>query len=252
MADTVKYIFAESESIGDIHIYPVQMKHYDEFMETAGALNLHYGYYNVEEWENAYGINKLLDIILFSHKLNDQLNDIVDVFEKIFTFACRQDVKYDVGVNAFFINNDDNLFINSENYDEVRNVIMKQNLIFEPKVYKHESTQRLAEKILKAKAKNSLKYSIEDMVTTLVIGSSMTFSELRDCSIYQIKALFQRLLQYENYKTIMLFKTVDSSGKLNADHFAEEINMFVDPYKDLFKDKSQFNSLKSVGLSLDE
>jgi predicted transcriptional regulator len=70
----------------------------------------------------------------------------------------------------------------------------------------------------------------------------MDINVLADYTIYQIKSIFQRVLKLKNYDATVLFKTVD--GKINIDHFAEEIDMFKSPFSDIFKSESHHSHIK--------
>lgn len=255
--DSVKYILGLPEVVDDIEIYPVRIKDYDEFMGVVNALVyskehligslMKQGY--VQD-DKQFKDVELLDMLM---QFNTEDLSFIDMLVKAFTIVSKQEIEFvfDEESNYYGFKIDKHRYIDRYNYDKIRKIILKQNIIFEPKVYKYEATQKLAEKILKARAKNSLNTTIEDMISTIVVRSSLSFKDLMDCTIYQVQHLFRRILSFESYRRDTLFQTVDSEGKIRPEHFAEEI-VFNDPYSDLFKNKSQFTNLKQAGFDLNK
>lgn len=241
--ESIKYIFAEPEMIDGMPLYPVQMKYYDKFMNVANVLTVSYDNFDmdaIKEKLNGDTI-KLLDLLLLNYINSDQLEIVVELFEKLFGFVCKQKVQYDEKFMAFFIEGTD-LAIDRDNYDEIREVILRQNLIFAPKVYKNKIMQEWAELALQARAQSALKFTTEDMITTIVANNGMDINILANYTIYQIKAIFQRVLKLKNYEATVLFKTVD--GKIPIDHFAEEIDMFRNPYDDIVKSDAHHQHIR--------
>lgn len=242
--ESVKYIFAEPETVGDISIHPVQMKHYDEFMNVANILTISYDHFDMEAIKETFNGEtiKLLDLILLNYMQSKQEEVAVNLFTKMFSFVCKQKIEYDPNHMAFFIEDTD-FAIDRDNYDQIREIILRQNLIFTPPVYKNELMREWAELALQARAQSALKFTTEDMITTIVANNGMDINMLAKYTIYQIKAIFQRVLKLKNYEATVLFKTID--GKIPIDHFAEEIDMFRNPYDDIIKSDEQHKHIKS-------
>jgi hypothetical protein len=241
--ESVKYIFAEPEVVDGISIYPIHMRHYDEFMNVANILTISYDNFDVESIKKALngGTLPLFDLIMLNYEQQKQLHVVIELFKKIFTFVCKQKIEYDEKLNIFLLEGTD-LAIDRDNYDEIREIILRQNLIFTPPVYKNKLVQEWAELALQARAQSSLKITIEDMITTIVACNGMDINVLADYTIYQIKSIFQRVLKLKNYDATVLFKTVD--GKINIDHFAEEIDMFKSPYDGIIKEDTHHKHIR--------
>lgn len=122
---------------------------------------------------------------------------------------------------------------------------MKQNLLHEPKVFKNKLVQEWAEKTLKARQKNGVKYGIEDVITTVKNYSGITYQEVMEQTIYQVYADFQRINKLKDYDVAVSFKCAGAE-KIKIPYFAEELNMFKNPYDDLFVDKSKLKNTNQV------
>lgn len=243
MSDTVKYIFGLPENVEGIgDIYPIQMKHYDDFMNSANIICLSYEHFNVEEIKNQFGVEeiKLMDLILLaaSQSLQEHLSFLNLV--KVFSYILRKDVFFNKGKGTF--ETDDGKKIDRDNYEKLREVIMNQNILFSPKIYKNKKLQEWAEKVLKARAKNALDSTIEDMISTIAVISSKDYKTLEDYTIYQIRQEFNRIMKIEAYRNAISFR-IAGDDKAKIEHYAEKMDMFKNPYDDVFKEK---NSMKKI------
>jgi hypothetical protein len=232
---SLDYISGKSkhlDGIGDI--FPIKIKDYDEFDKCSSALYYTKQHFQIEE---DYPLLTLL-ISLRDEKLIKDL-------EKLFSLVTQKEVFFISTENIYGFVIDEEHMINADNYDEVRKVIMKQNLMFEQKVYKNKLTQQWAEKVLEARKKNSVEVGIEDMLTTLHVVSGVSYDKLMDYTIYQLQASFNRISKIKGYDTNIAFKCA-GADKINLDYFAEKIDMFKSPYDDIFKSKDKLKSINDA------
>lgn len=225
--DSLKYILGNPECIeGICEIYPIKLKYYDEFAQCSGILSYSKKHLQVEEQPNP-----LLDFLVFGFK--DE--NIVKHLEKLFSLVLKKEVFFIFENEKYAFIADENSIIHSGNYDQLREIIMKQNLLFEPKVWKDPLVAQYAKMVLETRSKNSVKMTIEDMVTTVAMFSGKSYEEISEFTIYQLKASFDRVDKLKSYDTTVAFKCVGVDVLLG--HYAEQLNMFEDPYKDIFKSK---------------
>jgi len=242
---TLKYLFAQPDYIEGIgNIYPIKLKDYDKFQECSNILYISKNHFTEID-------TPLLALIILSvEHLGYKSDDLILIFEKLFSLVLRKTVLlHSNNENIWFqVENKsetkDNTIINFFNYDELRSTIMKQNLIFEQKIYKNKLVQEWANKVLESRSKNSAKISIEDIITTVSIYKSKNYDELMEYTIYQLYADFYRIRKMKKYDTDTLFATV--AEKITIEDFAEEINMFKSPYEDLFVDSSKLNKFNAI------
>jgi hypothetical protein len=231
--DNLNYIFGRPkciDGIGDIH--PIKLKDYDEFIDCSMVL-----YYSKNNFPEEFQEDRLLDLLV---GLNDE--KIIEDLEKVLTMTIKQVVQFNVvNGNDYGFVIDETHYINRDNYDIIRQVIMQQNLMFEQKVYKDKLVQEWANKVIQARAKSSIKMEFEDMVSTVSVFTGKHYWDLAEYTIYQLKSDFNRISKFKDYDASVLFRTVSNDVKIS--HFAEDIDLFKNPYDDLFKSKDKLKKL---------
>lgn len=239
---SLKYIRGKPdfvEGVGDI--YPVKIKDYDDFNEVSYLLNISKEHFTVSD------LPLLKLIIFYASSGGFDLESMVKDYEKLFSIVLRKKVIFTIKVNGdfkFVIDEFQN--INCDNYDEVREIIMKQNLIFAPKVYKNKLVQQWAEKALQAKMKNAPKITMEDMLSTISNHSGKSYEELDEATIYQVYTDFYRIRKDKNYETAIIAKSLGAD--MPIEDYAESLDLFKSPYDDIFVEKDKLNKLnKALG-----
>lgn len=224
------------EGVGDI--YPIKLKDWDEFETHYQPLFITKKHFQTED------DYPLLDLLV-ALGLNER--KIIDDLEIIFRLSLRVDnvsFTFDGEYYAFII--DETSVIHSGNYDEVRKIIMEQNLLFEPKTYKDQRLQEWANKVLEARRKNAPNVTLEDKISTVAAFNGKHYWDLENYTIYQLESEFARICAIKNYDAQSNFYARDylDPSKFKLEHFAENLNMFKNPYDDVFKskDKSKLSS----------
>lgn len=232
----MKYIFGQPDYLEGVgYIYPIKLKHYDEFQQCCYVLYISKKMFKPTQIP-------LLELIFYSAKsFQLSANQLISTYEKLFSLVLREEVCFDSYGDVLAFESESGGVINSQNYDLVRSIIMKQNLMFEKKIYKDPKVQEWAEKALEARLKQNTKVTIEDMITTVSVFKGVSYEELMEYTIYQLHADFQRIRKIKEYDTRVIFRSVDSNVKI--DDYAEEINLFRNPYEDVFVHESKLKKL---------
>lgn len=234
----LKYIFAQPDYIDGIgNIYPIKLKNYDEFQEISKILYVSKNHFVETE------IPLLSLIILGSEYLGFTYESIIVYFEKLFSIALKEEVKCCVASDKFWFQCGEDKKVDIYNYDTMRSIIMKQNLMFEQKVYKNPKVQEWADKAIKAKSKNS-NITLEDIITTVSVYKGVHYNDLMDYTLYQLYGDFHRIRKMKKYDADIIFRSV--SDKVTVEDFAESVNLFHNPYDDLFVDKGKLSKLNKV------
>lgn len=217
-------------------IYPILVKHYNKFIMYSGYLTISKKKLNIE--------SDLLSsiIMLFIQAKNEQNMDtstnmkcVLGDFEMLFSIITHKDIKGEIRNGKFrFIG--DGVIIDDNNYETVREVIMKMSLISEPKVFEDKITEKWYYKALIAKRKNSPNLELGDIVTIVTQSMKYSFNDTLNLNIYQLNNLFTEISHRDNYDKIMMFKTV--SDKLPNVSFAESIieKLYKDDDSDMYLD----------------
>lgn len=237
---SLKHIFGKPkyvESVGNI--YPIRLKDWEEFEENCKPLLITKKHFQIEE------DFPLLDLVIFG--LRDE--QVIKNLEVVFKLALR--VKqvtftYNEEYYCFIIN--ENSIIHSGNYEEVRKIILEQNLLFEPKVYKDPLMQKWAEKVLETRRKNAPNITLEDKISTVAALNGKHYWDLEEYTIYQLEMEFARICAVKNYdaQSHLFARDYVNPADIKLDHFAEKIDMFKNPYDDLFKSKDKLKNINKA------
>lgn len=248
---SLSHIFQKPNKIENVgEIYPVLLKDYDEFMDKANLLSYSYSHFDVEAVSNSLQMPKedikLLDLLMIISTQTDSAELAFDNLNVVFSIVLKKKVDYSFGENGLYFVCGDEYLIDRNNYDEVRKVIMEQNLIFEPKVFKSKIAQEWAERVLQTRARSAVNITIEDMVTTVAVLSGKHYWDLENYSYYQLKAEFSRINKIKNYETNSMLLGNPYASDVKLDHYAENMEMFKSPYDDIFVSKNKLSKLNSA------
>jgi hypothetical protein len=236
----LNHILAKPQLVEDAgYIYPIRLKDWDEFEDNCNPLLITKKHFQIEE------DIPLLDLLIFG--INDE--QIIGNLETIFKLVLRVEQVsfiYDDERYCFIAN--ENSIIHSQNYEEVRRIILEQNLLFEPKVYKDPLMQKWAEKVLEARRKNAPNITLEDKVSTIAAFNGKHYWDLQEYTIYQIEMEFARICAIKHYdqESHLFGRDYVNPADIKINHFAEKIDMFKNPYDDLFKSKDKLKNINKA------
>lgn len=232
----IKDILGLPEHVDKIgNIYPVRIKDYDEFMENCDVL-----LYNKDHFDGV-GELKLFDILMvvLGENFKQKMINLIKICLK------QDNVKF-VALKNFsgFIFGDTN-YIDADNFEEFKKIVLRQNLLFEPKVYKNKLVQEWAEKALRAKMKDSINITIDDKITTVVSFTGISYETIAEMTIFQLEATFNRICKFMDYITsvhVLCAGTTD----IKLSHFAEFVDLYKNPYDSLFVSDEKLNKINKI------
>lgn len=212
---TEELLFDEPCDVKDLgRIYPVRIKDYKKFQKYTQYLAFSAAHLEIKE------DYKLLDTIINtiilskcgdtkdSNKLENYMMEILLEMCDLISIITRDKISFEIiGGSYTFSNNSGSIFINGYNFNNFRNIVMKQNLLKEPKVFEDKLTQKWYEKALKAKQKNAPKIEFEDVVITVSQDMKMKLSEIKEMNIFQLYYYYYRINHVENYRAVTIFRT---------------------------------------------
>lgn len=194
-------------------IYPVRVSQYEELSVHMGALfvdsfdvtsTLKELEKKEPDFEELVKYSQSVDFFTFLTTFKDKqykgsfLYDLYDGQKKLFEFLFREDV-----------------FDNIRSDDELkmyrRKIIEMNNITYE-KPNPNPELARLDElksKLAEMKGEN---ITFEAMYTSVLLSCSININDL---TLYQLNKAFDRIVHFKNYETTTLFKTVDTSGKMD-------------------------------------
>ena len=235
---STQYIFGKPEHIDGLgNVHPVKLKNYDEFINCSNYLYIGKDHFNDEVLDYP-----LLQLLIFAFKDQSVIEDLEKLFALVLQTEVQAFVRDDVEI-AF--KTPVGGVIDNFNYDLLRRTIMRQNLMFEQKVYKDKVVQAYMHKVFEARAKNSSKLEFEDKISTVSVFSGKHYWDLEEYTIYQLEVDFCRISKFKNFDLTVTARSLGSDQKI--EHFAENVDMFKNPY-----DISSFTKSKDTANKLDK
>jgi len=243
-----EYIEQNEEGIitNEMNIYPVIIEDYSKFQNLTRLLYICKDNFT----ENEIPLLDLIVLYLISDETTDEQLEInrklrTDELCKLFSLIIKKQFKYKRENEVTeFISDDGKSIINCNNYDGIRQLIMYQNLMFEQKIYKNKLVAEWAEATLKAKMKNQPKIGMEEMLTTISVKAHKHYWDLNKYSIYQIYSDFYRIRKDKNYDTGVMAQM--QGGTNEVEDFAEQLDLYKNPYDSVFVDDKKMGGLESV------
>jgi hypothetical protein len=206
-------------------VYPVKLINWDEFEENVSPIMLSKNHLQTQE-----DIPLLDRLVMLEVNSPNTIKSLCKVFNIV--LRCEDFTIATSATDYFFFSEENNQVVDRNNYDELRDIILHQNIIFEPKIYKTLALQKWAEKVLKARGKNSPNVTLEDKLSTISVMSGKHYWDLAEYTIYQLNYDFNRIVKIKNYESqSMLFANPYADlSKMKMEHFAENIDMYENPY----------------------
>src|SRR5665647_2501033 len=207
---SLQHIFAQPDLIegtdknNPIVIHPIQLKDYDKFQECSKLLYLSKKHFE----ENSY---PLLALVFMSHQQFEMAQEeLIENLCLLFSLVTQKEVNFISGENVegFLIDNIN--LISVDNYDDVRALIMRQNLMFDQKIFKDPLVQEWANKVIMSRQKNSANITMEDMITTVKNDDGLTYEQVKNQTVYQLYADFYRIGKFMQFQQSSLFATVST------------------------------------------
>jgi hypothetical protein len=234
----LNYLFAQPDYIdgfdkeNSIYIYPVKLKDYDKFQDLSKILYISKNHFG----ENEYPLLALL--FMARDSLGIGLENLITNLSELFSLITNKKAQFITGkVEGFLL--DDNNFISVHNYEDIRKIIMKQNLMFEQKVYKNPKVQEWANKVLESKSKNQPKIGMEEILTTVSVFTGKHYWDLENYTIYQIYSEFYRIRKLKSYDISAMARS--HGADVEIDDFAEDLDIYKNPYDSLFVNSDKLN-----------
>lgn len=244
-------------NLNNIKLYPIKVIDWEYFQKYIPYLT-----YSKEHYEHIgiKDIESLLKIIIIQDvssklKLIKESNKDIEGIEKLlikqtlddicgmFNMITHKDynVDYELLINNIYsFKNKEGQIIDDENFNKIRQVVLKQNLLFEPIIYESKFKQQWAESVKRGRAKKSKNISLADIISIVREGLGITYKEISELNIFQLNVDYQRLQNTKSYDTLTILRTtygIDHSKLQNVDYSDPIIEKLMrNPELDYFKD----------------
>ena len=135
--------------------------------------------------------------------------------------------KKDGEVNLVFkIGDNDEDLITRDNYEEIRTMIMEQNLIFEPIVAPNKKSQDIIDKAIERKRSSGS--NVETNIESMIILVSKSRPVTEDYTYYQLQADYEMVLRLEQSRAIPTYRAVGAD--IDPIELGAILSIHEDPY----------------------
>lgn len=171
---------------------------------------------------------------------NTMQNFNIDEFiEVIATVLKRDDIIYDDVNKKFIIGNDiEDKFIDKNNFDRFKNVVMRQNLLFAPFYYEDKILQSILNNLREQKQAGNGEetLTLEAILQILSLKKGMNPKDFESYTYYQAMADFSRLQLIENYEWVKSIQTSGFGSKdIETPDIYKDINLNEHPESNMIK-----------------
>lgn len=210
-------------------IYPVKLLEWDEFIKLAGRFLMTNDLFLRRRLSLSEDI-KLFDFITINAIISseDGYSGLREM-EKLFSIAFRTEVK--VGLRGktkgreVYFTVDKKGIIDKNNYEEVRKVIMEQNLLFDPVVAKNERSQEIIDKAIEKLQGGKPPMDIEAMVVMVSLFKNININEM---TYYQLRADYEMISKMEQNRAIPIYRV--NGAEIDLNNLTEEMSIHKNPY----------------------
>lgn len=184
---------------------------------------------NIEKYIDLDTYNQLQMIVSMSMSGNIVEEELC----KMFTLICRNKVKFNYDIKIFYILNNNNIIgeINKDNFDNFRDIVMKQNLLFSPRIADNLDSQRSIDREREILSRNGIEASLESMLAFVSDGNYIDISNI---TYYRFKADFEMKQRKMN---IYISSIYNANGCRTKDdkpipipNVADSFEMKINPY----------------------
>jgi hypothetical protein len=236
--------------IDNVDIYPIKVAKWKKFQKYISYLIMSREHYKITEDQPFLQCIIVNMMQVYNNKEypqddNLKLQLINYIFKQLcdmFSIVTRTTITYENNseLGDCFVNHDKKILIHEKNFDTIRQVILKQNILFEPIIYKSKLKEKWAQSVARGRAKKNKGLSLAEMISIVREGLKISYEEINELNIFQLYVDFYRHDNTKIYETITLLKTtygMDWSQFPNTDYKDPIIDRIMrNPELDYFKD----------------
>lgn len=246
---------------GDLHIYPIrlyELKAFNQYTQYIVLSKKHYGIGRKDSFLNTIISYKIKDICPNFEELdNESKFSVFGTITKdicgLFSMVSHEPITYTYDENKghCFGNEENSYMITDKNFNHIRKIILRQNLLLEPKIYEDELVKEWEEKAMKARNKNS-SLNFCEMKNIVRCGLGISYEEVDQLNICQFKFDFYRLCNNRDALALDILRTtygIDTKKLPDIKYTDSVLSLLLkDPSEELWKEQSSTNIGKAMGL----
>lgn len=250
---------------GKLPLYPIKLKDKKNFYKYAMFILYSAEHYKIDEDEKSILLTALTTYmgLLNGGKHSDNKEELkalfnvaighfVDLF-KIITRGQILKLSYDQTDNRYIFVNENNISVITDwNFNKIRHIILKQNIMFEPFVYDDPDDAHWAEKAKRARQKQNKDFGEWEKLNIVSCGKQVSYDYIRDnYNILQLEADFNRFIRNKAVDDVNAWRKVcDEKTAKTLPKIGYSDSIFKDLYKNpeesLWKDADNSELLKNM------
>lgn len=231
-----------------VGVYPIKVKDWNKFGRYIKYFILSRQHYGIKDE------NSLLEVVFVSSVLeknngkppqnqeedNELSNLVIQEMCEAFSIITRTNnvsFTYSNGYNFIL---DNGKKIDDSNFEDIRRIILSQNILFEPIIYESEFQQKWAEKVRRGKMKKNKGIGIEEIINIVRCSLGISYKEISDMNMFQLYCDYRRVSNTKEFDTINILKTTYGVEweKLPQINYTDSVidKIIRNPELDFFKD----------------
>lgn len=257
----LNYFMKPQTIIGIGEIYPIKLYNYNEFKELSAKYMLagrkwltNICKYPKDEYILDFFIKNALmfesfKIGIISDEIKEQIKAIseidmvkYDIGEmcNLFSMTINKEVIFELldissdGVIDYRFKIDDENFITKFNYEEYREMVMEQNILFEPLTSPSAKGNEVIQNAIKVLSKNGASQDLMSICSAVSTYKGIDDSELQEYTYYRLMYDFETINRINNNLIYAMFMA-QGSKEAQLTYLGESIILNKNPYEGLLK-----------------
>lgn len=227
-------------------LYPIRIQDRKEFYKYATFIVLSAEHYKIDEDEQSLLLTALTNHMgsLNNNKYPEEKEQIDKLFTKatndfieLFRIITRGQI-LQVALNQeeqryVFVNENGLPIITDWNFNAIRHIILKQNLMFEPTIYEDPDVAFWAEKAKKARIKQNINFGEWEKINIVSCNKQISYDCIRDnYNILQLESDYHRIMKNKSVEDVNAWRKVcDEKGAKKLPNINYTDSIFQELYK---------------------
>ena len=219
----------EIEGVGSI--YAVSILEWEEFIHLAQQFLLFsYDYLKYRlELNEMKMFDFLVATVLRHEDSNERVKRLTD-FQRLFEIVFKETVSsyFNPQTGEWFIKIGETGEINKHNFDQIKAVIMRQNLLYEPLTVADENTQKFINEHLERQSRRGEPTELESMLAYVSLFKGMSPELFQTYTYYQLRVDFEVAQKMDSNLFIHMYRT--QGAKAEPLHITGKLEVHESPY----------------------
>ena len=217
------------DGVGSIH--PVSILEWEEFYVLAQRFLLFsYDYLNYRlNLPDLTMFEFLIALLLQSENSDDRVKLLTD-FQRLFEIVLKEPINsfFNPSTGEWVLKVGETGTIDKHNFDHIKEVIMRQNLLYEPLTVKDENAQKFINEHFERLSRKGEPTELESMLAYVSLFKGITPDQFQTYTYYQLRVDFEVAQKMDNNLYIHMYRT--QGAKAEPCHVTGKLEVHESPY----------------------